>query len=358
MRPASRACPDDTEMSIVDLNVTTHMGQRPPTVFAHRGASGYRPEHTLAAYELAIRQCADVIEPDVVSTSDGMLIARHENEISGTTDVATKTEFASRRTTKTVDGVGVTGWFTEDFTLAELRTLRAVERLPQIRPANTAYDGLYRIPTLAEVFELARRSRTCAGQPVGVAPETKHPTYFAGLGLALEEPLVAELANAGLNRPSDRVVIQSFEVGNLQRLNRLTNVRLVQLIDCAGAPYDLRAAGDPRTYADLVTRSGLQGIARYADQIGLCKDRMIPCDAAGFLLEPTNVIPDAHDAGLTVVGWTFRRENSFLPTDYRSSTGPAGIGDLAAEITRFLDAGMDAFFTDNPDIGDHVVRRR
>ena len=339
-------------MIIVDLNASTRVEQRPPTVLAHRGASGYRPEHTLAAYELAIRQCADVIEPDVVSTSDGVLVARHENEISGTTDVATKTEFAGRRTTKTIDGVAVTGWFTEDFTLAELRTLRAKERLPQVRPANTAYDGLYPIPTLAEVFDLARHSRTCTGKPVGVAPETKHPTYFAELGLALEEPLVAELDRAGLNRRSDRVVIQSFEVGNLQRLNRITDVRLVQLVDCSGAPYDFRAAGDPRTYADLVTQRGLNRIARYADEVGLCKDRMIPRDAAGRLLEPTAVIADAHDAGLKVVGWTFRRENSFLPADYRVGTDPAGIGDLAGEINRFLDAGMDAFFTDNPDIGD------
>ncbi|HLL61522.1 MAG TPA: glycerophosphodiester phosphodiesterase [Propionibacteriaceae bacterium] len=345
-------------MIIVDLNASTRVDQRPPTVIAHRGASGYRPEHTLAAYELAIRQCADAIEPDVVSTKDGVLVARHENEISGTTDVATRSEFADRRTTKTIDGVAVTGWFTEDFTLAELRTLRAVERLPQLRPANTAFNGLYQVPTLAEVFDLARHSRTCTGKPVGVVPETKHPTYFAGIGLPLEERLVAELDKAGLDRPTDRVLIQSFEVGNLQRLDRLTDVRLAQLIDCSGAPYDLRAAGDPRTYADLVTPAGLRQIARYAGQVGLCKDRMIPRDAAGNLLAPTDVIADAHEVGLKVVGWTFRRENDSLPADYRIGTDPAGIGDLAGEINRFLDAGMDSFFTDNPDIGDEVVRDR
>ena len=229
-------------------------------MIGHRGASGYRPEHTLAAYELAIRQCADVIEPDVVSTSDGDAgrPARERDQRHHRRRHQDGVRRAGGRPRPST-GSAVTGWFTEDFTLAELRTLRAGERLPQIRPANTAYDGCYRIPTLAEVFDLARHSRTCTGKPVGVAPETKHPTYFAGLGLALEEPLVAELANAGLNRPSDRVVIQSFEVGNLQRLNRLTDVRLVQLIDCAGAPYDLRAAGDPRTYADLVTRRGCKG---------------------------------------------------------------------------------------------------
>ncbi|HWJ52749.1 MAG TPA: glycerophosphodiester phosphodiesterase [Propionibacteriaceae bacterium] len=345
-------------MIVIDLTATTRVNSRPLTVIAHRGASGYRPEHTLASYELAIRQCADIIEPDVVSTSDGVLVVRHENEISGTTDVASKPEFAGRRTTKTVDGVSLTGWFTEDFTLAELRTLRARERLPQIRPGNTAYDGRYQIPTLAEVLDLARHSRTCSGKPVGVAPETKHPSYFAGLGLALEQPLVGELEAAGLNRRLSRVVIQSFEVGNLRRLNQMTDVTLVQLIDCSGAPWDFRAGGDPRTYADLVTADGLRGIAQYADQVGVCKDVMIPRDAAGFLTEPTDAIEDAHAAGLEVVGWTFRRENSFLPADYRTGPDPAGIGDLAGEIKRFLDAGMDSFFTDNPDIGDEVVRDR
>jgi glycerophosphoryl diester phosphodiesterase len=343
---------------VIDSKSTTRVNSRPPTVLGHRGASGYRPEHTLASYELAIRQCADLIEPDVVSTADGVLVVRHENEISGTTDVASRPEFAVRRTTKVVDGVGLTGWFTEDFTLAELRTLRAKERLPQLRPANTAYDGKYQIPTLAEVFDLARRSRTCSGQPVGVAPETKHPSYFAGLGLPLEQRLVAELEAAGLNRPLSRVVIQSFEVGNLQRLNEITDVRLVQLIDCGGAPWDLRAAGDRRSYADLVTSEGLHAIAAYADQIGVCKDVMIPRNAAGFLTESTDVIENAHNAGLEVVGWTFRRENNFLPADFRVGTDPAGIGDLPGEINTFLDAGMDSFFTDNPDVGDQVVSSR
>ena len=343
---------------MIDPDAPTRVNSRPPTVIAHRGASGYRPEHTLAAYSLAIRQCADMIEPDVVSSADGVLVARHENEISSTTDVATKSEFAARRTTKIIDGVSTTGWFTEDFTLAELRTLRAKERLPAIRPANTAYDGRYQIPTLSEVFDLARHSRTCSGKPVGVAPETKHPTYFAGLGLAMEEPLVDELKAAGLNRSLDRVVIQSFEVGNLLRLNQMTDVRLVQLINCSGAPWDFVASGDPRTYADLVTQRGLDRIARYADEVGICKDVMIPRTAAGFLTEPTTVIDDAHGAGLKVVGWTFRRENTFLPADFRSSADPAGIGNLVAEINTFLDAGMDSFFTDNPDIGNQVVNDR
>ena len=318
------------------------MRQRLPSVIAHRGASGYRPEHTLAAYALAIEQGADAIEPDVVSTSDGVLVARHENEISGTTDVADMPEFADRRTTKTIDGQDLTGWFTEDFTLAELRTLRTRERLPELRPASTAYDGQEPIPTLAEILDLARHARTVRGEPVGVVPETKHPTYFAALGLALEEPLVAELERAGLDR--SRVLVQSFEADNLRRLRTMTDVRLLQLVDRRGA--------------NLVTSAGLRTVAGYADAVGVAKDLLIPRDAADNLLEPTEVIGDAHDAGLEVVGWTFRRENSFLPADYRVGTDPAGIGDLAAEIHRFLDAGMDSFFTDNPDIGDQVVRSR
>ena len=347
--------PDDTEMIIVDPYATQRRAVAESLVLAHRGASGYRPEHTLAAYSLAIRQCAAVIEPDVVLTKDGVPVARHENEISGTTDVSARPEFANRRTTKTIDGTAVTGWFTEDFTLVELKTLRAKERLPAVRPGNTAYDGKYQIPTLAEVLDLARHSRTCAGDMVGVAPETKHPTYFSSIGKPLEQPLLQALTAADLNRRGAPVWVQSFEVGNLQRLNRRTDVRLVQLIDCSRAPYDLVAAGDPRTYADLVTARGLRQISRYADAVGFCKDVMIPRDAAGRLTAPTAVIDDAHDVGLTVIGWTFRKENQFLPLEFRSSTDPAAAGDLAGEIKVFLEAGMDGFFTDNPDIGAQVA---
>ncbi len=342
--------PDDTEMIIIDPS-TGLPEFHDATVIGHRGASGYRPEHTLASYELAIRQCADVIEPDVVSTKDHVLVARHENEIGGTTDVASHPEFADRKTTKSIDGISLTGWFTEDFTLAELRTLRAIERLPSVRPENTRYDGKYPIPTLAEVLDLARHSRSCSGQRVGVAPETKHPSYFASIGLPLEAKLVSALTVAGLNRPHAPVIIQSFEVGNLQRLNRMTPVRLVQLMDCSGAPWDFVQSGDPRTYADLLTPAGLREVARYADELGLCKHLMIPRDSAGRLAAPTSVIPDAHAAGLEVVGWTFRRENQFLPLEYRSSSDPNAVGNLKGEIETFLAAGMDGFFTDNPDIG-------
>ncbi len=344
-------------MSIADHNHDRGYPTHTAEVIAHRGASGYRPEHTLASYELAIRMCADVIEPDVVSTADHVLVVRHENEISGTTDVATHPEFADRKATKSIDGRSATGWFTEDFTLAELRTLRAVERLPQLRPDNSAFDGTYEIPTLAEVLDLARRSRTCTGQPVGVAPETKHPSYFASIGLPLEALLVAELDRAGLNAEDAPVIIQSFETANLRELDTMTDVKLIQLIDRAGAPWDLRSAGDPRTYADLCSKAGLENVATYADAVGLCKDVMIPRDADGRLLAPTSAVEDAHAARLQVIGWTFRRENTFLPLQFRSSPHPAEIGDLRGEIRAFLDSGMDGFFTDNPDIGAAVVTR-
>ena len=216
-----------------------------PLVIAHRGASGYRPEHTLAAYKLAIQMGADYVEPDLVSTKDGVLVARHENEISGTTDVADHPEFADRRTTKVVDGHEVTGWFTEDFTLAELKTLRAEERLPDVRPGNTRYDGRYQVPTFDEVLDLVARESRRRGEVVGVYPETKHPTYFDSVGLSLEEPLVEALQRHHLNRPNARVYIQSFETGNLRELADTVRVPLVQLVDATGAPYDLQAAGDP-----------------------------------------------------------------------------------------------------------------
>jgi glycerophosphoryl diester phosphodiesterase len=332
-----------------------HGGAPDPIVIGHRGASGYRPEHTLGAYRLAIAQCADFIEPDLVSTKDGVLVARHENEIGGTTDVADHPEFAARRTTKVIDGTAATGWFTEDFTLRELRTLRAKERLPLVRPANTAYDGRYPVPTLQEVIDLARRSRTCDGKPVGVYPETKHPTYFDSIGLSLEEPLVRTLNANGLTRKSSPVIVQSFEVGNLQQLNHMTSVRLVQLADCSGAPYDFRAAGDPRTYADIVTFAGLGDVARYADGLGACKSLVIPRDGTGKLLAPSTVVRDAHRRGLVVHAWTFRRENQFLPLDFRVGTDPNAVGDMEAEVTAFLDAGLDGFFTDNPDLGVAAV---
>ena len=285
-------------------------------------------------------------------------MARHENEIGGTTDVADRPEFADRRTTKTIDGVPLTGWFTEDFTLAELKTLRAKERIPQTRPQNMAYDGLFQVPTFDQVLGLAKSSRTCDGDPVGVYPETKHPTYFDSVGLDLEAPLLASLKTYGYTKKSSPVFVQSFETTNLQELNDRTKVRLVQLVDCQGAPYDLKVKGDSRTYADLVTAQGLRTISRYADGIGPCKNLVIPRNADDTLAEPTAVVRDAHRVGLLVHPFTFRVENQFLPTEFRSSANPNEPGDLVGEIQAFLDAGIDGFFTDNPDIGVEAAATR
>ncbi|HET9422957.1 MAG TPA: glycerophosphodiester phosphodiesterase [Nocardioides sp.] len=327
-----------------------HAKHADPIVIAHRGASGYRPEHTLAAYRLAIRLGADYVEPDLVSTKDGVLVARHENEISGTTDVADHPEFEDRRTTKTIDGRPMTGWFTEDFTLAELKSLRAKERLPQVRPDNTRYDGRFEVPTFQEVLDLVKEESRRSGRKIGVYPETKHPTYFDSIGLSLEEPLVRTLRRNGLDGKRARVFIQSFETGNLQDLDRMTKAPLVQLVDAQGAPYDLVAAGDPRKYADLVTPDGLADAAEYADGLGANKDLVLPRDpASGATGEPSAVVDDAHDAGLVVHVWTLRDENQFMATNFRRGTNPNAKGDIFAEVTAFLEAGVDGVFADFPD---------
>ncbi|MEV4658114.1 glycerophosphodiester phosphodiesterase [Micromonospora sp. NPDC049301] len=320
-----------------------------PIVIGHRGASGYRPEHTLEAYRLAIRMGADYIEPDLVSTSDGVLVARHENEISGTTDVAAHPEFAARKATKTIDGVAVTGWFTEDFTLTELKTLRAKERLPQVRVANTAFDGRFEVPTLQEVIDLARTEGRARGRAIGIYPETKHPSYFASIGLALEEPLVRVLRQNKLSHRDAPVFIQSFETANLRKLNRMIDVNLAQLLDATGRPYDFTVAGDTRTYQDLAKPAGLKWIAAYADGIGANKNLIVPRDASGALLAPTSVVRDAHREGLLVHSWTFRAENQFLPVDFRIGTDPNARGDITAEYELFLGLGLDGVFTDHPD---------
>jgi glycerophosphoryl diester phosphodiesterase len=324
-----------------------------PLVIGHRGASGYVPEHTLVSYFIAIQMGADYVEPDLVATRDGVLVARHENDISGTTNVAEHPEFAGRRTTKTIDGVSITGWFTEDFTLAELKTLRARERIPQLRPGNARFDGKFEVPTLEEVLALVQavNSRRPHGKLVGVYPETKHPTYFAGIGLALEERLVKTLHRHGYRGKKAPVFIQSFEVGNLKRLARMTELPLVQLLDASGRPFDFAVSGDPRTYADLARPAGLAEIARYAAGIGVNKNLMIPRTSQGFLDAPTTLVKDAHAQGLIVHGWTFRAENSFLPKDFQSSSDPLALGDLEGEVKRFLELGMDGFFTDQADIG-------
>ena len=331
-------------------------------VIGHRGAAGYVPEHTLESYFLAMQYGADFVEPDLVMTRDAVLVARHENEIGGTTDVAQHREFAARRRHGRIDGHEVEGWFTEDFTLAELKSLRARERIPQLRPANTRFDGQFEIPTLEEILSLvagveqarATRARQLGLPPpprIGVYPETKHPSYFAERGLAMERPLLATLARYGYRDRSAPIWLQSFEVGNLIELARLTDIRRVQLLEATGAPADFSAAGEQRTYADLATPQGLAGIARYAQAIGPAKTLVIPWRADGTLGEPTRLVADAHAAGLALHPWTFRAENRFLPQDYRRGAGEAEHGDLKGEIVAYLRAGIDGFFTDQPDIG-------
>ncbi len=338
-----------------------------PLVVGHRGASGYRPEHTLESYRLAVEQGADYIEPDLVITADDVLIARHENEIGGTTDVSGHPEFASRRTTKTIDGNSITGWFTEDFTLAELKTLRTRERIPRLRPANVRFNDL-EIPTLDEVLELVHslneeRAATARAKgeptpaPIGIYPETKHPTYFRMLGKPLEEPVLEALGRADLDNERAPVFIQSFETSNLRMLKGKTRVRLIQLVDDTGAPFDLAAAGDSRTYADLVTPAGLADIATYAYGIGAAKELLIPHNGDGSLGTPTSLVREAHARGLQVHAWTFRAENQFLPTNLQSSTDPSGYGALEQEIAAYLRTGIDGFFSDHPDIAVRSVRR-
>lgn len=315
---------------------------QPPIVIAHRGASGERPEHTLASYRLAIELGADYIEPDLVLTKDGVLVARHENEISETTDVADHAEFAGRKTTKTIDGQAVTGWFTEDFTLAELKTLRARERLPKLR--STAYDGQYEIPTFQEILALLAEVNKGRAKPVGVYPETKHPSYFASIGLPHETPLLALLDRYGYRGADAAVFIQSFEVANLKTLRAKSDLPLIQLMDGEGGPAD-----DPKqTYAAMASPAGLKAVAAYADGIGPNKAMVIPRGALGTLSEPTSLVRDAHAAGLKVHPWTFRRENYFLPLADKGGINPAGHGDLAGEIETYLATGIDGLFSDNP----------
>lgn len=322
-----------------------------PLVFGHRGASGYRPEHTLAAYDLAVRLGADVIEPDLVSTKDGVLVARHENEISGTTDVALHPELADRRTTKTIDGSPVTGWFTEDLTLAELRTLRAKERLPLVRQENTVFDGRYLVPTFREVLELARSASKQTRRTIGVAPETKHPTYFDSIGLSLEERVLADLRAAGMDKADSPVYLQSFEEANLRDLRRLgATVPLVQLTSAGptARPYDHVAAGDPQTYAQMTSAAGLREIAQYAEVLGPDKAQVLPRRADGSTGNASSLVTDAHAAGLDVVPYTVRAENQFLPLQHRRGVDPNAFGDVLAELRDLYTAGVDGVFADQP----------
>jgi glycerophosphoryl diester phosphodiesterase len=294
-------------------------------VIAHRGASGERPEHTLESYQLAIEQGADYIEPDLVMTGDGVLIARHENEIGGTTDVADRPEFAARRRTQVIDNETMTGWFTEDFTLAEIKTLRARERLPELRPGNRLFDGHVSVPTFDEILQLATAANRHrgSGPRVGVYPETKHPAHFAAIGLAQEEAVLETLQRFDYGREGSPVFIQSFDPANLRQLSEMTHLPLVQLLE-----HEL---GD------------LRSIAEYADAIGIAKS-----------LASTQSVADAHALDLAVHVWTFRAENAFLPDDLKIGDAPALHGNLDAEIARYLSRGIDGFFTDFPAIGVRV----
>jgi glycerophosphoryl diester phosphodiesterase len=325
-----------------------------PLLIGHRGASGYLPEHTLEAYGLAIEQGADYIEPDLVVTRDGVLVARHENEIGGTTDIATRPRFRDRRARRVVDGVEIEGWFTEDFTLDELKSLRVRERLPELRPQNTAFDGRFTIPTLAEILaflaDVNRRRAAAGAPPVGLCPETKHPSHFRDRDLAIEPRLLRELEGVQHGAP---VLIQSFETGNLRALREQCDHRLLQLVDSAGGPWDLQPG---RSYADLLAPAGLVEVAAYAHALGVNKTLVLRRDATDRLeRRPTPLVREAHAAGLQVIAWTFRAENPFLPADLRIGTDPRGRGDVGTEIRRHLEAGIDGFFVDQPDAGRGAV---
>ncbi|WP_322020876.1 MULTISPECIES: glycerophosphodiester phosphodiesterase [unclassified Burkholderia] len=332
-------------------------------VVGHRGASALRPEHTLASYRKAIEDGSDVIEPDLVATRDGVLVARHENEISGTTNVSTLPQFASRKATRTIDGTQLTGWFTEDFTLAELKTLRARERIPQVRPANTAYNDQFEIPTFDEIVALAKQMSAQTGRTIHLYPETKHPTYFQSIGLPLEDRLVDALLKDPYTARTATVYIQSFEVANLKAIrNRIKssqpNWKLVQLMDEAGQrPYDFVKANDKRTYGDLSTRDGMREIASYANGVGPYKTSIIAVAADGTLQQPTSYVRDAHAAGLVVHPYTFRPENNFLPASLKDGGTPAtrNTAGSVREIQAYLRAGIDGFFTDDPAVGRTAV---
>ncbi|MFJ4709900.1 glycerophosphodiester phosphodiesterase [Streptomyces anulatus] len=321
-----------------------------PTVVGHRGASGYRPEHTLGSYQLALDMGAHIVEQDLVPTKDGHLVCRHENDITATTDVADHPEFAGRRTTKSIDGVSLTGWFTEDFTLAELKTLRAKERIPGNRPHNTLYDGRWTIPTFEEVLRWAEKEGRKRSKPVWLYVETKHPTYFRELGLGLEEPLARLLRRYGRDRGNSALILQSFEPGSVQRLARLVDTpRIVLLSGPKTRPWDFVESGDPRTVADLVKPAGLAWMASFAQGIGPTLDLVIPKDASGRLTTPTTLVRDAHAKGLRLHPYTLRNENSFLPADFRRGTDPNAYGDVFGACAAYLATGIDGIFADHPD---------
>ncbi|MDJ1132302.1 glycerophosphodiester phosphodiesterase [Streptomyces iconiensis] len=321
-----------------------------PAVVAHRGTSGYRPEHTLGSYQLALDMGADVIEQDLVPTKDGHLVCRHENDITATTDVSEHPEFAGRKTTKKVDGAELTGWFTEDFTLKELKTLRAKERIPKQRQHNTLYDGRWDVPTFEEVLDWAEEQGKRRGRRVWLHIETKHPTYFRKLGLGLEKPLARLLRRYGRHRAGSPNFVQSFEPSSIQKLAELLDCPGVVLLSgLASRPWDFVEAGDPRTVADLVKPDGLKWIARFARGIGPTLDLVIPRKPDGTLGEATTLVRDAHAQKLVLHPYTMRNENSFLPVDFRKGSDPNAYGDAFGAFRRYFETGIDGIFSDNCD---------
>ena len=331
-----------------DEPATSHRTTRPLAI-AHRGASGYRPEHTLAAYELAVAMGADYIEPDLVMTRDGILVDRHEPQISGTTDVAERPEFADRRSTKCIDGEEVTGWFAGDFTLAELKTLRAKERLAGLRRESQQYDGLFEVPTFEEVLRLRERLTREAGRTIGIIPEIKNSTYLHALGFDPEAEMTRWARAYHLNTETAPLWVQSFELTALKNLREHGfRARTILLTTVEGGPYDLHREGT--TYAELTTADSMRRLAQWIDGLGPEKEQIIPLLADGSLGEPTSFVEDAHAAGLVVTPWTFRAENQFLPTSYRSGAGPQEFGRAVDEVLAFLQAGVDGVFCDQPDV--------
>lgn len=356
-------CNDDDK---TENSPTTPEYQLPKIlVVGHRGASALRPEHTLASYQKAIDDGADFIEPDLVSTQDGVLVTRHENEIGGTTNVSTLSQFADRKTTKNIDGKDLTGWFTEDFTLSELQQLKARERIPEFRPANTAYNDLYPVPTLEQVIELAEANYKKTGKIIGLYIETKHPTYFKNQKLAMEDALLKTLAKYEYTRDIAPVYLQSFEVQNLKDLKReldlhktLKHAQIIQLYDAkTSQPADFVESGETKTYADLATAQGLKEVAKYANGVGPSKGYILNFNDNGSV-QTTSFITDAHTAGLKVHPYTFRPENNYLPTPLKCSQDkpaercPSG---ALKEFEAYFKAGVDGVFTDDPALGREAV---
>ncbi|XP_034841160.1 uncharacterized protein [Maniola hyperantus] len=322
-----------------------------PTVVAHRGASGYVSEHTLGSYALAIHMAADYVEPDLIITRDGHIIARHENELGVSTDVAQRREFASRRRTQRVSGNLVNGWFSEDFTLAEIKTLKSREPMSTIRKANTRMDRSLDVATFQEIIDLVKALETSENRTIGIYPEIKYSTHFQRLGLPMEQKVVDIFHMNGYVGKDAPAYIQSFEVSNLKYLKNITDIRLVQLFDSeTKIPYDQSVLGNNVTFGQMASPNGLADVAKYASAVGPAKGYIIPRDVFNNLGQPTSFVTDAHSVGLQVTPWTFRAENVFLPREFQRGNNLYDFGDLEGEIKAFLDAGVDGLFMDQPEI--------